>query len=157
MGTFQFPAPLLQGESDVFPVSDVLLALSRRQVTGMLSLHPSGIKIYLHHGYLDAVAGAEPLGHVLLHMGLLEAEKLSDFHAVSSVPLGLTLVKQGKLELYDLWRALVNQARIGIGRTLNLKHQSFTFSECEALPSPAARLDIAETLVEASQPQTRRL
>lgn len=148
--------PLLHGNSNLFPLSDIILALSRRHVTGVLNLEPSGLRFFIHDGYLDAVSGVEPLGHVLLHMGLLEAHKLRDFRPEEPTPLGLSLVKQGKIELYDLWLALSNQARIGIGRMLRLKNQSFTFVAHQPLPGPSARLDIPEILLETIQLQSRR-
>ncbi len=141
--------PLLQGDSEQFPLSDILPALSRRHVTGVLYLEPSGLCFYIRDGYLDAVSGVEPLGHILLHMGLLDAYNLKDFHHTSPTPLGLSLVKQGKLELYDLWLALANQARLGISRMLRLKKQTFSFLPHEPLPGPSASLDIPEAILEA--------
>lgn len=154
--SFHPSEPLLHGNSNTIPLSDIILALSRRHVTGVLHLEPSGLSFFIHDGYLDAVSGVEPLGHVLLQMGLLEAYKLSDFHLEEPIPLGLSLVKQGKIELYDLWLALANQARLGITRMLRLKNQSYTFVAHEPLPGPSARLDIPESILEAIQIQTRR-
>lgn len=138
--------PLLKGETVTIPITDILLALGRSKARGVLHLEPSGLRFYVRDGYIDAVEGVEPLGSLLLRMGLVKLRDLEGLELWE--PIGLTLLQQGKLELYDLWQALEQQARMGLAKLPGLGAQTYVFFPHEPSPGPAANLAIQKTLLE---------
>lgn len=138
--------PLLKGETATIPITDILLALGRSGVRGVLHLEPSGLRFYVRDGYVDAVEGVEPLGSLLLRMGLVKLRDLEGLELWE--PIGLTLLQKGKLELYDLWQALERQARMGLAKLPGLSAQTYIFFPHPPLAGPVANLAIQQTLLE---------
>ena len=137
---------LLKGDTATIPITDILLALGRSRARGVLHLEPSGLRFHVRDGYLDAVEGVEPLGSLLLRMGLVKLKDLQGLELLE--PIGLTLMQKGKLELYDLWQALGQQARMGLAKLQGLTPQTYIFFPHEPLVGPVANLGIQKTLFE---------
>jgi len=139
--------PLLRGETSTIPLADVLLALARSQAVGVLHLEPSGLRLHLRQGYLDAIEGIEPLGSVLVRMGMVERKIMKNLEPYE--PIGQTLLRLGKLDMYSLRLALDQQARRGLAKMLKLPLQNYVFFPHEPLPQPTANLCIPKALLEA--------
>lgn len=128
---------------------EMLKSLGASGATGMLSLEPSGLRVYLRAGRIEAVGGTRPLGEVLLKMGVIDAGRLEGFQPPRFAPLGQALVDQGRIEIYDLWFALSEQVREGVQRLLRLPEQRYVFLPRDPVPGPHADLSVEEALLEA--------
>ena len=141
--------PLQPNPFPTLSAIEMLQTLGASGASGVLNLEPSGLRIYLRQGRIEAVGGTKPLGEVLLRMGVVDGDKLEGFQPRQFYPLGQALVDQGKIEIYDLWFALSEQVREGIGRLLRLPQQSYVFLPRDPLPGPNADISVAEALAEA--------
>lgn len=140
--------PLLTGEHEVFTLHSVLINLARNRIGGTLIISPSGAKLHLRAGMLEAVEGAEPLGMLLVQREIMSEETL--IAALKhGVPLGQWVLKAKLLTEQGLRDMLRLQARMGLSYLLKYPGQSYALYPEEPLPQPTANLPLTQAMIEA--------
>lgn len=131
---------VLSGDLGVVPIGAVLQLLQMEQQTGALVVtHASSeITITLRGGLVDLVqsrgAGDEfRLGRYFVQEGLATPEEIDAALAESDTPLGLTLVRSGKIDETQLRAALLRQSSELIYEVLRWQRGRF---ELRNKPSP---------------------
>lgn len=151
-GLFLRTEPLLTGHQDELSIQSVLIRLAGEKATGVLVLSPSGARIHLRTGLMEALEGVESLGETLVRLGMVNPSGLVRINSHSS-DLHRRLLLEGLLSAEGLVEALRQQIRFGLSYLLRLQNQRYAFYRHPPLPSPTAALPVAQALLEAAEQQ----
>ncbi|PNY79849.1 hypothetical protein [Deinococcus koreensis] len=144
----QAPRGAFSETHDRWPFQECLCYLITQQLTGRLTLHPSGVTLHLNGGKLDAVQGDRALGAVLLEQGLVHEEALRTALTAGGL-LGQTLLRMRVLTALQLRTALRLQARAALPRVLGSRPERYDFAPGLPLPVPSAAIPGGDVLAEA--------
>lgn len=116
-GLFLRTEPLLTGHQDELSIQSVLIRLAGEKATGVLVLSPSGARIHLRTGLMEALEGVESLAETLVRLGMVNPSGLVRINPHSS-DLHRRLLLEGLLSAEGLVEALRQQIRFGLSYLL---------------------------------------